>query len=283
MVVNNNAAATMLTLSALAGGKEVIVSRGQLIEIGGSYRLPDVMEMSGSKLREVGTTNKTHVRDYVNAINEETGALLKVHPSNFEIVGFTNTVSTKELVSIAAPHGLPVIDDVGSGALVDFKKYGLMDEPVVADSIRDGADVALFSGDKLLGGPQCGIIVGKRKHIETILKNPLMRAMRVGKNTLAALAATLRLYRDPEKAEQEIPVLRMLSMPIENLELRAKKSLNRSPICPRLLRARWSRISRCSVAAVCQPRRLEPGASRLLPTTNRCRHSPIDCESRRLR
>ncbi len=223
VVVNNNAAATMLTLSALAAGKEVIVSRGQLIEIGGSYRLPDVMECSGCKLKEVGTTNKTHAVDYERAIHEETGALLKVHPSNFEVVGFTKTVSTREMVSIAAKHNLPVIDDVGSGALVDFSKFGLMDEPVVADSIRDGADVALFSGDKLIGGPQCGIIVGKKHHIETILKNPLMRAMRVDKMTLAALAATLRLYRNQETAEQEVPILRMLSMPIENLKLRAEK------------------------------------------------------------
>lgn len=223
VVVNNNAAATMLTLSALAGGTEVIVSRGQLIEIGGSYRLPDVMECSGAKLREVGTTNKTHLADYEKAIGEETGALLKVHPSNFEIVGFTKTVSTRELVQLASNHGIPVIDDVGSGALIDFSQFGLMDEPVVGQSIKEGADVVLFSGDKLIGGPQCGIIIGKRKCIKKVLANPLMRAMRVDKMTLAALAATLRLYRDPVKAQQEIPILRMLSMPIENLHLRATK------------------------------------------------------------
>ncbi|MCL4157610.1 UNVERIFIED_CONTAM: hypothetical protein GTU68_061434, partial [Idotea baltica] len=163
VVVNNNAAATMLTLSALAGGTEVIVSRGQLIEIGGSYRLPEVMECSGAKLREVGTTNKTRPSDYENAINENTGALLKVHPSNFEVVGFTAAVSTKEMVAIGQKHGIPVIDDVGSGALIDFTRFGLMNEPVVRDSINDNADVALFSGDKLIGGPQCGIIVGKSK------------------------------------------------------------------------------------------------------------------------
>ncbi|MFK7769755.1 MAG: L-seryl-tRNA(Sec) selenium transferase [Mariniblastus sp.] len=222
-IVNNNAAATMLTLSALAAGTEVIVSRGQLIEIGGSYRLPDVMECSGAKLREVGTTNKTHLVDYERAINEETGALLKVHPSNFEVVGFTKTVPTKEMVDLAKQHDIPVIDDVGSGALIDFAQFGLMDEPVVSQSIKDGADVALFSGDKLIGGPQCGIIVGKRKYIDKILKNPLMRAMRVDKMTLAALAATLRLYRDHETAKQEVPILRMLSMPVENLKLRADK------------------------------------------------------------
>ena len=208
-VVNNNAAATMLTLSALAGGTEVIVSRGQLIEIGGSYRLPDVMECSGAKLREVGTTNKTHLADYEKAICEDSGALLKVHPSNFEVVGFTKTVSTSELVQLGTKHGLPVIDDVGSGALIDFSQFGLMDEPVVSQSIKDGADVVLFSGDKLIGGPQCGIIIGKSKYVQKVLKSPLMRAMRVDKMTLAALAATLRSYRDPINAQQEIPILRM--------------------------------------------------------------------------
>lgn len=223
-VVNNNAAATMLVLSAIAKNKEVIVSRGQLIEIGGSYRLPDVMECSGAKLKEVGTTNKTHPSDYSNAINEETGALLRVHPSNFEVVGFTKSVSTRELADIAAPHNLPVIDDIGSGALIDFSKYGLTDEPVASDSIRDGADIALFSGDKLIGGPQCGIIVGKKKYIQKILSDPLMRAMRVGKMTLAALSATLQLYRNADEAEQSVPILQMLSTPIENLKLRAEKA-----------------------------------------------------------
>ena len=223
VVVNNNAAATMIALSAMAAGKEVIVSRGQLIEIGGSYRLPDVMECSGAKLREVGTTNKTKPEDYSDAINEETGALLKVHPSNFEVVGFTRTVETKEMVAIGRKHGIPVIDDVGSGALVDFARFGLMNEPVVADSIRDDADVVLFSGDKLIGGPQCGIIIGKSKWIKKILANPLMRAMRVDKMTLAALQATLLLYRDPETVLTQVPILRMLSMPIENLKLRADK------------------------------------------------------------
>jgi len=224
LVVNNNAAATMLTLSAMAAGKEVIVSRGQLIEIGGSYRLPDVMECSGCKLREVGTTNKTHLVDYENAIDPEvTGALLKVHPSNFEVVGFTKTISTKELSTLGAKHDLPLIDDIGSGALVDYAQFGLQNEPVAAQSIRDGADVILFSGDKLIGGPQCGIVAGKKEYIARILKDPLMRAMRVGKMTLAALHATLSLYRDEEKAKQSVPLLRMLSMPNENLKLRAEK------------------------------------------------------------
>lgn len=223
LVCNNNAAATMLTLAAMAKGREVIVSRGQLIEIGGSYRLPDVMECSGAKLKEVGTTNKTRASDYANAIHDETGALLKVHPSNYEIVGFTNVVSTREMVEIARQHDLPVIDDVGSGALLDFSQFGLMDEPVVTQSIRDGADVVLFSGDKLIGGPQCGIVVGKKKYIQQLLNDPLMRAFRVGKMTLAALEATLRLYRSQDQAQQHVPILRMLSMPLENLKLRAEK------------------------------------------------------------
>ncbi len=223
VVVNNNAAATMITLASMASGKEVIVSRGQLIEIGGSYRLPDVMECSGCKLKEVGTTNKTRQSDYANAIHEETGALLKVHPSNFEVVGFTSTVSTRDMVEVGRKYNVPVIDDVGSGALIDYSEYGLNDEPVVSQSIADGADVALFSGDKLIGGPQCGIIVGKKKYIDAILANPLMRAMRVGKMTLAALAATLKQYRNIDTAEQSIPLLTMLSTPPANLKMRAEK------------------------------------------------------------
>lgn len=222
-IVNNNAAATMIALSAMAKGKEVIVSRGQLIEIGGSYRLPNVMECSGAKLREVGTTNKTRISDYEEAINEETGALMLVHPSNYAVVGFTETPGIKDLVKIGREKGIPVIDDVGSGALLDFGRFGLNDEPMVADSIAAGSDLILFSGDKLVGGPQCGIIIGKKKYVSRILKNPLMRAMRVGKMTLAALAKTLEIYLQPEKAEQEIPILRMLSTSIENLELRANK------------------------------------------------------------
>jgi L-seryl-tRNA(Ser) seleniumtransferase len=222
-VTNNNASATMITLSAMADGKEVIVSRGQLIEIGGSYRLPDVMECSGAVLKEVGTTNKTRVTDYSNAVNENTGALLKVHPSNYVVMGFTENPSIEEMVAVGRQKNIPVIDDVGSGALRDFSEFGLSDEPVVQDSINAGADVILFSGDKLVGGPQCGIIVGKKKYIEKIIANPLMRAMRVGKLTLAALHATLQLYRKPDQANMQIPLLRMLSTPIENLKLRAEK------------------------------------------------------------
>jgi L-seryl-tRNA(Ser) seleniumtransferase len=223
VVTNNNAAATLLTLTALAAGRDVIVSRGQLIEIGGSFRLPDVMTASGARLREVGTTNKTRLADYEQAISEETGALMNVHTSNYRVVGFTEEVTTTEMVTLGRKHKLPVIDDIGSGALLDLTKYGISDEPIAAESIKAGADAVLFSGDKLLGGPQCGIIVGKRSVIETIAKHPMMRAMRVGKLTLAALAATLRLYRDPETVELSVPFLQLISTPIENLRTRAER------------------------------------------------------------
>jgi len=222
-VANNNAAATMLALSSLARGKEVIVSRGQLVEIGGSYRLPEVMECSGCRLREVGTTNKTRLADYEQAINENTGAILRVHPSNYQVVGFTETPDIRELVGLGHRRNIPVIDDIGSGALIDFSKYGLADEPMARQSVECGADLVLFSGDKLVGGPQCGIIIGRNKHVRQVLANPLMRAMRVGKLTLAALSATLAQYLRPELAEQEIPLLAMLATPLENLELRAKR------------------------------------------------------------
>ncbi|MDG2013798.1 MAG: L-seryl-tRNA(Sec) selenium transferase [Pirellulaceae bacterium] len=222
-VVNNNAAATMLALSAMATGKEVIVSRGQLVEIGGSYRLPDVMECSRAKLKEVGTTNKTRLSDYESAINENTGAILRVHPSNYRVVGFTESVPLEDLVKLARKHNIPVIDDVGSGALVDFAAYGLDDEPLVCESVQQGADVVLFSGDKLVGGPQCGIVVGQDHWIQKIKKHPMTRAMRVDKMTLAALAATLRMYRDPDSANRKIPLLAMLSTSEANLKLRAAR------------------------------------------------------------
>lgn len=222
-VVNNNAGATLLTLAALAAAREVIVSRGELIEIGGSYRLPDVMEASGSILREVGTTNKTRIADYEKACGENTAALMRAHTSNYRIMGFTEAATLHELVSLAKEKGVIFIDDIGSGALIDFSEFGLADEPSAADSIRAGADVVLFSGDKLLGGPQCGIIVGRRKYIDGILKSPLMRALRVDKMTLAALEATLRLYRDPQQALQHIPLLALVSTSIDNLHNRAER------------------------------------------------------------
>ena len=222
-VVNNNAGATLLTLSALASGREVIVSRGQLVEIGGSYRLPEVMELSGAKLREVGTTNKTHVEDYRSAIGQDTAALMHVHASNYSIVGFTEQVALGDLIELGAKRNLPVIDDIGSGALEDFAQYGVYGEPVVTDSVRARADIVLFSGDKLLGGPQCGIILGRKALIQKIIQHPLTRALRVDKITLAALIATLRLHQDRETAEQSIPLLSLLSTPTANLQNRAQR------------------------------------------------------------
>lgn len=222
LVVNNNAGATLLALTALASGREVIVSRGQLIEIGGSFRLPDVMSASGAILHEVGTTNKTHLTDYTRAINERSAALLLVHPSNYVVVGFSETPSLDDLVQLGRQHGLPVIHDIGSGALIDFREYGFHGEPIAGESILAGADVVLFSGDKLLGGPQCGIVLGSKRMLEPIARHPMTRALRVGKLTLAALEATLRLYRQPEKAKNEIPLLNLLSTPLEELERRAQ-------------------------------------------------------------
>lgn len=223
LVVNNNAGATMLALSALCAGREVIVSRGQLIEIGGSYRLPDVMAASGATLREVGTTNKTRIGDYRAAIGEATAALFRAHTSNYRVVGFTEEASVAELTALARQHALPVIDDIGSGALMDFAPFGISGEPIAATSIRQGADIVLFSGDKLLGGPQCGCIVGRRDLVEKIAKHPMSRALRVDKLTLAALAATLRIYRNPEEAQRKIPLLELLTTPVENLKLRAER------------------------------------------------------------
>jgi len=223
VVVNNNAGATLLTLAALAAGREVVVARGQLVEIGGSFRLPDVMEFSGAKLREVGTTNKTRIEDYRAAIRPETAALMRVHASNYAIVGFTEQASLAELVDLAAKRNLPVIDDIGSGAIEDVTACGLTDEPVAANSIKTGADVVLFSGDKLLGGPQCGIIVGKRALVERIAKHPLTRALRVDKITLAALVETLRLHRDRGAAEQSLPLMSLLTTSEANLKNRAER------------------------------------------------------------
>ncbi len=222
-VVNNNAGATLLTLAAVAGGREVIVSRGQLIEIGGSYRLPDVMTASGTRLREVGTTNKTRISDYSQAIVEQTAALLRVHTSNYVVCGFTEQPALSELIQLGRERNLPVIDDIGSGAIVDFEQFGLRGEPVARDSIAAGSDLVLFSGDKLLGGPQCGVIVGKKKWIDLLAKHPLARALRVDKVTLAGLAATLRLYQDPDQAKLSIPLLALLGTSMENLKQRAER------------------------------------------------------------
>lgn len=211
LVVNNNAAATMLVLNTLAEGREVIVSRGELVEIGGSFRIPDVMRRSGAILKEVGASNRTHLRDYEEAVNEHTGILLKVHQSNFKIIGFTKEVLIGELAGLAHAHGVWAVDDLGSGALVDLSRWGLPKEPVVRESIAAGADVVCFSGDKLLGGPQCGIIVGKKEPVERMKKNQLTRALRCGKMTYTVLEATLRLFLDEEKLMAHHPTLRMLT------------------------------------------------------------------------
>ena len=221
MVVNNNAGAVLLCLETIARGKEVIVSRGELVEIGGSFRVPDVMAKSGGILREVGTTNRTHKKDYENAISESTALLLKVHRSNYSVIGFTAELSLSELVELAAKHELPIMEDLGSGTFIDFSKYGLAKEPTVQESVATGADVITFSGDKLLGGPQAGIIVGKKSLIDEIKKNPLARALRIDKLTLAALETILRFYRDEEIAVRSIPTLRMLTMGIDEIEKRA--------------------------------------------------------------
>ena len=221
MAVNNNAGAVLLCLETFARNKEVIVSRGELVEIGGSFRVPDVMAKSGGILKEVGTTNRTHLRDYENAIGENTALLLKVHRSNYSVIGFTAEVSLRELVVLGAGHGVPVMEDLGSGTFIDFSKYGLVKEPTVQDSVAAGTDIVTFSGDKLLGGPQAGIIVGKKSIVDLIKQNPLARALRIDKLTLAALESTLRFYRDEEKAVNMIPTLRMLTMNIDDIETRA--------------------------------------------------------------
>lgn len=211
MAVNNNASAVMLILSSMAKGGEVVVSRGELVEIGGKFRIPDVMEQSGACLVEVGTTNKTHYSDYEQAITENTKALLKVHTSNYRIVGFTETVPIDGLIPLGETHDLPIIEDLGSGVLIDLSKYGLAYEPTVQDSIKKGADVVCFSGDKLLGGPQAGIIVGKKKYIDKMKKNQLTRALRIDKFTATALELVLQEYLSEENAVKKIPVLRMIT------------------------------------------------------------------------
>ena len=234
LVVNNNATAIMLVLDTVAKGKEVIVSRGELVEIGGSFRVPEIIEISGCKLKEVGTTNKTHAYDYEKAIREETGAILKVHCSNYKIMGFTKCVSLEELSGIVGENGetepiiatsnraIPLIHDMGSGMLINLEKYGLPYEMTVRESLEKGADIVTFSGDKVLGGPQAGIIVGKKKYIDAIKKNQLTRTLRVEKMTIATLEATLRLYYDEQKAIKQIPTLKMLVMGLDELEKKAQ-------------------------------------------------------------
>jgi len=227
LVVNNNAAAVLLCLNTFAEGKEAIVSRGELVEIGGAFRIPDVMKRSGALLREVGTTNRTHLRDYQKAMGPETALLLKVHTSNFRVMGFTSEVSLEEMVELGRGKNIPVMNDLGSGCLVDLSRYGLEKEPTVQEAVKTGVDVVTFSGDKLLGGPQAGIIVGKKRFLDLLKANPLTRALRIDKLTLAALESTLVLYLDENRAIEEIPTLRMLTLDQGRLKRRGRRLLKR--------------------------------------------------------
>lgn len=229
--VNNNAAAVLLALNTIARGREVIISRGQLVEIGGSFRLPDIMSRASVRLVEVGTTNRTRISDYEKAISEETALILRVHPSNFRLVGYAQEASLEELVALGGRHGIPVMDDVGSGALVDLGRFGLTGDPLVQESVRAGADIVAFSGDKLLGGPQAGLIVGKQNVVADLASNPLARALRLDKLTIAALEGTLKLYADPDSVMERIPTLRAIARPLDDINrdaLRLRRLLRAS-------------------------------------------------------
>lgn len=227
LVVNNNAAGVLIALETLGKGKEVVVSRGELVEIGGSFRIPDIMARSGAHLVEVGATNRTHLRDYEAALTDETALLLKVHCSNYRIIGFTSAVSGEDLVHLGRKQGIPVMEDLGSGCLVDLSVYGLAKEPTVQEAVASGMDIVTFSGDKLLGGPQAGILVGAKKYIDAIKRNPLNRALRIDKFTLSSLESVLRLYLDPARAVREIPTLAMIALPEADIKARGDRFCRR--------------------------------------------------------